>query len=105
VGQSYVPHLAYWANKEYIASKLCENKDRPEMKCEGKCHLTKKVKEQQERNSESEMPAKQMVEGVPHLPTPSLQRFFCTCGSDVYLNISDELSERHAWSMFHPPQG
>jgi hypothetical protein len=34
-------------NQAYIARVLCENKDKPEMKCNGKCHLNKKLKEQE----------------------------------------------------------
>lgn len=36
----------YWlANRPYIAAELCENRDRPEMHCEGKCFLKKKLTE------------------------------------------------------------
>lgn len=35
--------LNYQINKEYIIAKLCENKDKPELKCHGKCHLKKKL--------------------------------------------------------------
>ena len=31
----------YALNKNYIATNLCENKDRVELKCDGKCHLGK----------------------------------------------------------------
>ncbi|RYG43553.1 MAG: hypothetical protein EOO01_21125 [Chitinophagaceae bacterium] len=33
--------------KEYI--KRCENKNRPQLQCNGKCQLMKKIKEQQEK--------------------------------------------------------
>jgi len=36
---------AYYAiHKDYISQELCENKDQPELKCNGKCHLTKVLK-------------------------------------------------------------
>lgn len=39
-------------NQEYIAKNFCENKNIPEKKCNGKCHLTKQIKkiEQTEDN-------------------------------------------------------
>lgn len=34
----------YWmANQNYIARELCENRDKPAMKCNGKCYLKKKL--------------------------------------------------------------
>ncbi len=37
------PVLEYALNYEYISKVLCENKDKPEMKCNGKCHLMKEM--------------------------------------------------------------
>ena len=34
----------YFQNKDYIASELCENKDKPELECEGQCVLNKALK-------------------------------------------------------------
>lgn len=33
----------YEWNKKYVASVLCENKDKPQMKCCGKCYLHKQL--------------------------------------------------------------
>ena len=37
------PIVDYVVNYDYIANVLCENKDKPEMHCNGKCHLTKEL--------------------------------------------------------------
>jgi hypothetical protein len=34
----------YMIRKDYIATTLCENRDKPEMKCAGKCYLKKQLK-------------------------------------------------------------
>lgn len=37
--------IIYWkANQAYITATLCENKDKPEMNCNGKCYLNKQLK-------------------------------------------------------------
>jgi len=36
-----LPTIIYYANYDYIATELCENKDEPEMGCHGKCYLEK----------------------------------------------------------------
>ncbi|WP_090157327.1 hypothetical protein [Dyadobacter soli] len=42
--------IAYFKlNREYIAKVLCENRKRPELHCDGKCYLAKKLKQQQEK--------------------------------------------------------
>ena len=44
--------LNYQVNKEYISKNLCENKDKPQMKCCGKCHLRKQLaKEEKKENT------------------------------------------------------
>lgn len=45
--------LEYALNKKYIVANLCENKDRPELKCEGKCYLCKKITRQNNKDQES----------------------------------------------------
>ncbi len=36
--------ISYKINYNYIKTELCENKDKPKMKCDGKCYLTKQIK-------------------------------------------------------------
>ncbi|SRX74533.1 hypothetical protein AEQU3_01512 [Aequorivita antarctica] len=37
------PVVDYVVNYDYIVNVLCENKDKPEMQCNGKCHLSKEL--------------------------------------------------------------
>ncbi len=73
----YSPHLEYAHNKEYIANNLCQNKAKPELKCEGKCHLSKQLKAQSERQEDQSTPLPPQITEVkqpffthqmPHLP-------------------------------------
>jgi hypothetical protein len=48
----YTPYLSYKINYNYIANVLCENKDKPEMNCKGKCHLNKELKKTAEEESQ-----------------------------------------------------
>ena len=40
-------------NYDYIVTNLCENKSKPELKCNGKCHLTKQLAKASESSSEN----------------------------------------------------
>lgn len=37
------PVLEYFVNYDYIVKELCENKAKPELHCNGKCHLVKEL--------------------------------------------------------------
>lgn len=37
------PVLDYVINYDYISTQLCENIEKPELKCNGKCHLKKEL--------------------------------------------------------------
>ena len=49
--QPIMPLIEYQTNKEYIASVLCENRNKPELACDGKCYLNKKIKESKNHDS------------------------------------------------------
>ena len=42
----------FFANRNYVAEKLCVNKNKPMLKCRGKCYLSKKLKEAEQENQE-----------------------------------------------------
>ena len=48
-----LPVLEYVVNYDYIVNELCENKLKPELKCNGKCHLTKELAKASEGNSDN----------------------------------------------------
>ena len=62
-------YLLYEINKPYIAAELCENIDKPDLACEGKCFLNKNL--QQENNH----PKPQLTEDVQKLVYVHLNKF------------------------------
>ena len=45
-------------NQDLIAEELCENKDKPEMECNGKCYLKKELEKDEERKTDEKSPLK-----------------------------------------------
>ena len=43
----------YTINKKIIAEKLCENRDKPKLKCDGKCQLAKKLASEEDQNNKT----------------------------------------------------
>lgn len=42
---------AFYANRDYIATNLCENRDKPKMQCNGKCSLNKQLAKEAEHQA------------------------------------------------------
>ncbi|AWH86963.1 hypothetical protein HYN59_08640 [Flavobacterium album] len=61
-----LPVLDYIINYDYIATTLCENKAKPEMHCNGKCHLAKELA----KAAENEKPLSEKKSG--HIETEVL---------------------------------
>ncbi|PSL45626.1 hypothetical protein CLV51_104332 [Chitinophaga niastensis] len=49
----YFVMLDFYLNQQYIAANLCENRNKPEMHCNGKCHLKKQLNEEDKKNQEN----------------------------------------------------
>lgn len=93
--------------KEYIAKNLCENRDKPQMKCCGKCYLKKQLKKvnaNNEAGSESsvKMEKEMLVYIIPnHILHESKPVFYQV----VQHNAFRDAIIAHAFvdDIFHPP--
>jgi hypothetical protein len=101
---------AYWlANHTYIATVLCENKDKPALHCDGKCYLKKKIAAeatQQSSNSTSKMPTlKKGMETVALLTVlPVIPQFlFEETGALRIGTRPNAYSYTALYTIFHPP--
>ena len=92
---------AFELNKEYISKNLCENRDKPQMHCNGKCHLVK----QQEKSERSPIaPVKEKQEVVQFFESNrgALPYFMTGIQRNIIPYIDGE-SQSVMRSVFHPP--
>ena len=47
------PLVEYLMNYDYIVNVLCENKDKPALKCNGKCYLAKMLAKEQKKEQKN----------------------------------------------------
>lgn len=47
-------YAGYEVNQKYIAEKLCENRNKPWLNCNGRCYLMKKIKQAEEKERSTE---------------------------------------------------
>lgn len=103
------PVFDYIVNYEYISKELCINKDKPVLKCNGKCHLMKELAKASENekpiSSDKKDNSKQEIEvlfcqevGALQLP----QIYFHT-NSTVANSYSNHYYHLNSSSVFHPP--
>lgn len=100
------PLIEYYANKDFFATVLCVNKDKPKMHCNGQCVLMVKLKKAIQEDSNSVPIPKVNFEDYPigivsFLPPISQNRNFLD-------RIASSLYENHYASIkgnnpFHPP--
>lgn len=58
----YLPYLEYSVNYTYISKTLCENKNRPVKKCNGKCYLNKQLKKSADEASKEKTGLQQVLQ-------------------------------------------
>ena len=93
----------YNLNIEYIIKELCENKSKPELKCNGKCYLKKKLTEADKAEKESKEIIKQVEFPVvlPH------NQHLLHAEYIEFINPLTEITDLYTHNIntriFHPP--
>ena len=65
-----IPVIEYIVDYDYISKVLCINKDKPELKCNGQCHLSKEMKKMLPVDLQDEQPALPTIDFDKYSITP-----------------------------------
>ena len=93
----------FYVNQSYIASKLCENRFRPMLHCDGKCILAKKL--QQEEKKDQQNPERKLENKVEVFSCSYIELDVSTYSTDHlhYFNYSETGLCDRSFPVFHPP--
>jgi hypothetical protein len=95
--------VKYKIDQAYIASVLCENRDKPDMHCNGKCYLRKKLQqdEQQQQNGTTgkEKYEVSYIDALQEFNFKPIAPF-----STLFVYYQDPELHTPLFSFFHPPQ-
>jgi hypothetical protein len=94
----------FFANQKILAQKHCVNKKRPVLQCNGKCFLSKKIKEAEQKENKKEFLQVKWVEPVPCTITEISYQFnpaFDCC--PAYRYDQENYYFRFKKLIFHPP--
>ena len=102
-----VPIIEYYANYDYIANELCENKDRPYLECNGKCYLEKQLNKTTHTNHEhnSTIPAINF-DDYPVSPLDQFE-YKVLVAENFNSKVSkyrQNYNQDYLFPIFHPPQ-
>lgn len=102
---SYLIILDYQVNKKYIATHLCVNRDHPEMKCEGKCYLCKRIRKENKKDQDSSGHGwNYKFQDLVYQETPDFACILCVSTTGWHSFYDESLPSSFIASFFHPPQ-
>jgi hypothetical protein len=99
----------YWlSNHAYIAAVLCENRDKPALKCDGKCYLRKKMAAaQQETAPKQNTPVKKELKSSKFsefiVANPWQGKSVSFFHNPLIATIPDYSALEAVDPIFHPP--
>jgi hypothetical protein len=105
-------YIFYWkANQTNITQQFCENKDKPKMKCCGKCYLKKQLNkiEKSDDNKKSTPNSILKLKAfdnfiIQQYNCYSLKYFYAILQKKPFLSYSFTLLTGHQNSLFRPPK-
>lgn len=96
--------INFLANQEFIAQNLCENIEKPELECHGKCYLTKKLKEDEKQKGNDTIVQGEVILFVDSKSIEIVsEHFFITEREKSYFNLLEKRVIGFSSDIFHPP--
>ncbi|MEZ4979165.1 MAG: hypothetical protein R2772_07690 [Chitinophagales bacterium] len=94
----------YLANQEAITEQFCVNKDKPELQCNGKCHLNDVLaSNNKEDGSSSKFTISSEIFLLQFFQESSNTIFLVAYINSHFLSFEDVRSSQFTSAVFHPP--
>ena len=109
-----VLYIAYWnVNQEALTRTYCKNQDKPELECNGKCHLEEtleKIDERKNSDNEKNIPSwEKLAENLVYTEEIVFQYDYNNSPSILHLQDKKQFYYCNSYqfselnSIFHPP--
>ena len=101
-----MPILDYAVNYDYISTQLCENRARPELRCNGKCYVKKEILKFSENQNAKE--SKVQIKSIDVFVVCVVSEFFADLSVEKkvennFQNCFNLKIKPFDESIFHPP--
>ncbi|MGY3211193.1 hypothetical protein [Mucilaginibacter sp. HD30] len=97
-------YAGFELNKRYIVTKLCENRDKPLLHCDGKCYFMKKVKQAQEKDKNNERETQKNLFQEVFVKSSNSVKFFSNVVNTISTPYKIIAVTPFPGVVFHPPQ-
>jgi hypothetical protein len=94
----------YELNKSYIARVLCVNRDKPAMHCDGKCYLSLKMRQDQQRKDSDNGHIGPKIDLTLFCPAPTLSLPVAESRTFHFKPFTGADYTAPYFSFFHPPR-
>ncbi|WPU96026.1 hypothetical protein SNE25_10895 [Mucilaginibacter sabulilitoris] len=97
-------YAGFELNKNYIATKLCENRNKPWLHCDGKCYFSKKIKQAEEKQASDERQSQKSLFQEVYVISSTDIKFHSSLLQVIVTPYDCTLPPKPAGMVFHPPQ-
>lgn len=97
-------YAGFELNRNYIASKLCENRDKPWLHCNGHCYFMKKIRQAQEKEKSDERQSQKNLFQEAFFPAAADMKFHSVLLQLIFIRGNSPKLPKANSSVFRPPQ-
>jgi hypothetical protein len=103
------PLAEYISNYDYIVNVLCENRDKPQLNCNGRCYLAKQLAEDSEQNQQNPFSENQTTD-IPQIldsngdPDLNAESFFLVQKKTGSWHVVNICPHQFVFEISHPPE-
>jgi hypothetical protein len=97
-------YAGFELNRNYITTKLCENRARPWMHCDGKCYFMKKIKQAEDKQASDERQSQKSLFQEVFVISSTDVKFHSSLLQVIDTPYDDCLPPTPAAVIFQPPQ-
>jgi hypothetical protein len=97
-------YAGFQVNKGYIASKLCENRNRPWLHCNGKCYLMKKIRQAEQKQDANDRQAQKNLIQEAFCEKHLRVRFYTHLLAEISIPNGHIILPTANATIFRPPQ-
>lgn len=91
-------------NQDYIAKELCINRNKPQLHCNGRCYLMRKLKQAQDKEQKQEHSFQKIQLQQPVAAISPKFKQFSIPALQITVPLCTGMPVSQGNSVFHPPQ-
>ncbi len=97
-------YAGFELNRNYIATTLCENRNKPAVHCDGKCYFMKKIKQADDKQASDERQSQKSLFQEVFVISNTVMKFHSSLLQVIETPYDHSLPPTRAAVIFQPPQ-